>query len=192
MKNVRSLLIAFVAIISLSCVKQPTADFKTDTTVYTAGETIKLTNTSIDASKYKWTMPDGQTSTSTHVNYSTPASLNDGILTFKLEALSKNSKKVDEATKAVSIKASTGQLTVWCSDVNSDSITVILDDVPAGFITKSYPNSTPNCGDDGCFTQTLKIGYHTISAKRGGVSWSGFMNITKNGCSKFQLKPVIL
>jgi hypothetical protein len=182
----------FVIAASVACQKQPTADFSTDTTVYSAGDTIKLKNTSLDAYKYKWTMPDGQTSNATNVNYSTPESLGDGTLTFTLEALSKNGKKTDQATKAVQIKASTGQLTVWSSDTYSDTITVSIDDIQEGYITKTYPTTIPDCGADGCFEMTLKIGYHAISATRGGVKWSGYINITKNKCSKFELKPVSL
>ena len=187
----------FIALLSLilvfySCQKQPVADFTTDKTEYFAGDTIKLTNTSADAYKYKWTMPDNQTSNATNVNYYTPESSNDGSMTFTLEAMSKNSKKKDEATKSVTIKASTGQLTVWSSDTFSDSIAVSIDDMKSVYITKTYPNSVPDCGAEGCINVTLKIGYHTISATRGGVTWSGFISVFRNKCSTFVLGPVPL
>ena len=76
----------YVAILMIgltSCKKQPEADFTTDKASYIAGETIKLTNKTIDGVTYLWTMPDGQTATSKDVNYTTDVNENDGTLIFK-------------------------------------------------------------------------------------------------------------
>jgi len=179
----------FLIAASVSCQKQPTADFTTDASIYSAGDTIKLRNTSIDAYKYKWTMPNGITNTTANIDYYSD-SLNNNPQTFTLEAMSKNGKRTDVATKTVTIKAAKGQLTVWSSVSYSDSITVSIDGIQEGYITKSYPNTTPDCGAVGCFEMTLNIGVHMVYATRGGVKWTGNINVSRNKCSKFALNPV--
>lgn len=63
-----------------------------------------MTNKSTNAKTYKWTLPDGQTTTSEHVDYPIVLTQPDGSLTFKLEAVSKNEKKSDEALKSFSLR----------------------------------------------------------------------------------------
>ena len=133
-------------------------------------------------------MPDGQTSTSTNIDYSLPENMADESLTFKLEARSKNGKKTDEAQKIVSVKAATGQITVWTSNGGVNQISVSIDNSAAGTITQYYVGGSPGCAATGCVTATLKVGSHTISATDGVFSWSGTMTVTRDGCSQFELQ----
>jgi hypothetical protein len=55
MKTIKGLLIVTTIISLTSCQKQPSGDFNTDKSEYIAGDVVKLTNTSVDASSYKWT-----------------------------------------------------------------------------------------------------------------------------------------
>lgn len=88
----------------ISCNKPPVADFSMDRAEYSAGEVVKLTNKSTDAETYKWTLPDGQTSTSKNVNYTINALTMTGGYSVKLEVKSKNGKKTDTATKNYTLK----------------------------------------------------------------------------------------
>jgi len=187
MKLIKTILFGLTVIIFTSCQREPSADFSTDKSTYTAGDVIKLTNSSVDADKYKWTTPDGQTSTARDLNYTTNSSSPASTLTFKLEALSKNGKKSDLATKSVSLKEATGQLTIWTSNCSVNQINVSIDGTAAGTITNCY-TSIPACAATGCVTATLKVGSHSIYATDGNVSWNGTMTVTVNGCSTFQLQ----
>lgn len=92
------------SILTTSCRKEPSADFTLDKSEYNAGETVKCTNSSSDATTYKWTFPDGQTSTSQNVDYTLNSNTPAGNYTIKLEA--KNNKgKTSEAQKSFSVKA---------------------------------------------------------------------------------------
>jgi len=171
-----------------ACQRQPSADFTTDKNSYTAGETVKLTNTSVDASKYKWTMPDGQTSSSENVDYTISENTPDGTLTFTLEAISKNGNKSDEAVKTVSVEAAEGQLMVWTSNSNVNPISVYIDNVNMGTITLYYSGGTPDCGANGCVTATLNVGTYSVYATDGNYTWNGALTVSANQCSTFQLQ----
>ena len=175
-----------VTIIS-SCQKQPSADFTTDKSTYIAGDVVKLTNTSIDGSTFKWTLPDGQTSASKNLDYTLNVNQQDATLSFKLEAISKNGSKTDEATKLIAVKAATGQATIWTSNSNVNPISVYIDNISAGTITSSY-NGTPDCGSLGCVTATLKVGTHAVSASDGNFNWTGTVNVVRDGCSTLVLQ----
>jgi hypothetical protein len=114
--------------------------------------------------------------------------MSDATLTFKLEARSKNGKKTDEAQKIVSVKAATGQLTIWTSNGGVSQISVSIDNSAAGTITQYYVGGSPGCSATGCVTATLKVGSHTISATDGVFSWNGSMNVTRDGCAQFELQ----
>jgi hypothetical protein len=187
MKRKITLMLATFSIILTSCQKQPSADFKTDKTEYVGGDVVKLTNTSIDATKYKWTLPDGQTSASENVDYTLAADQQDATLTFKLEAISNNGKKKDDASKTVSVKAATGQALIWTSNSGVNQISVSIDNIAAGTITASYTGA-PDCGALGCVTANLKVGIHSVSATDGNYTWNTTVTVTKNGCSSLNLQ----
>lgn len=179
---------AAIATVLTSCQPQPSADFSTDKSQYVAGETVHLTNESVDATKYKWTFPDGQTATSENMDYTINENQQDANLTFKLEAISNNGKKTDDATKTVSVTAATGQLMVWTANSNVNFITVNINNVNSGTITSYYTGSAPDCGSNGCVTSTLTVGTYTIDASDGNYTWSGTMSVSANRCSIFQLQ----
>jgi hypothetical protein len=179
-------LIALFSIITLviSCTKQPSADFTTDKTKYVAGEVIRLTNTSQDASKYQWTMPDGQTTTSFNVEYTPNINLSSQTLIFKLKALSRNGEKISYAQRSVSLVAATGQLTLWTN--TNYQISIDIDGVPSGTIT-SYYNSQPPCGSSGCVIKELSVGNHLVTGTNGITNWNFNVTISKDQCSIYQL-----
>ena len=179
--------LAFGLILS-SCNKQPSADFTTDKTEYTAGETVKLSNTSLDAKTYKWTFPDGQTSALENIDYTLSSNTPAGVYSIKLEAISKKGNKKSEASKSITVRAfSVGQLTVWTSNSGVNQITVKVDNVTLGTIT-AYYNANPGCGASNCVTQNLSVGTHTLTATDGTFNWSGTITITANNCLTYQLQ----
>jgi uncharacterized protein (TIGR02145 family) len=105
MKRTLILKIVTIAIVFSSCQRQISADFLSDKSEYVAGDIVKLTNKSTNAKTYKWTLPDGQVTTSEHVDYPILLTQKDGSLTFKLEAISKNEKESDEVLKSFTVKA---------------------------------------------------------------------------------------
>ena len=133
-------------------------------------------------------MPDGQTSTSTDVNYTINESTQDGTMSFKLNAYSRSGKKTDDISKSVIVKAAKGQLMVWTSNANAAGpIAVYIDNVAMGSITM-YFTGAPSCGSNGCVTSTLKVGSHAISATDGTGNWTGTITVNANTCSSFQLQ----
>ncbi|MCC6371268.1 MAG: hypothetical protein IT236_09715 [Bacteroidia bacterium] len=170
-----------------ACNKQPAADFSLDKSEYSAGDIVKCDNKSIDAKTYKWTFPDGQTSASQNVDYTLDANTSPGTYAIKLQAISKKGSKTSDATKLFTVKAATGQLTLWTTNSLVSQITVKVDNVTVGTITAYYA-SNPGCGASGCVTANLGIGTHTISATDGTYSWNGTITIVKDKCSTFQFQ----
>jgi uncharacterized protein (TIGR02145 family) len=128
MKRNVILILATFTIVSSSCQRQISADFLSDKSEYVAGDIVKLTNKSTNAKKYKWTLPDGHTTTSEHVDYPILLTQPDGSLTFKLEAISKNEKKSDEVLKSFIVKAQPKPDTV----VTFDGYTYSIIELPNG------------------------------------------------------------
>ena len=188
MKKTKLLLLALIttATILTSCQKQPTADFSMDKSEYTAGEKVMLTSKSLEAHSYKWTMPDGQTSSSKDVNYTISSSAPDGTLSFKLEVSSKNGKKKDEVQRSVSVKAATGEVVFWQSPSCGCGVTNVTINGQTKQITSDY-TSSPSCGASGVATFSLKAGTYPYTATDGTKTWNGNSTITAKSCLKFQL-----
>lgn len=173
----------------ISCNKQPVSEFDTDKTIYNAGEVVKLTNKSVDARSYKWTMPDGQTSSSSSVDYTLSQNEPDGSLTFKLEAISKKGNKRSESSKIVAVKAATGSAMFWncVTCIGNLPIEVTINGITKN-ITNAY-SSTPGCGTADCANFSLKVGNYSYSATDHVVSnWSGTLTVTKDVCTKIKLQ----
>lgn len=191
MKKVNTILIIAVltALVFSSCQKQPQADFTTDKTTYVAGETVKLTNTSIDADHYKWTMPDGQTSTSADVDYTTNVNSAAGTLNFKLEAFSKNGNKTDEASRSVTLQAATGDVTFYNEYAGTYRIQVTIG--TQSKIINSDNSTSPGCNATGCANFSLTSGTYSYSAVdldwTPAGSWTGTVDVTANGCTTIKL-----
>ncbi len=189
MKKRLSFLLIILLGIFFSCQKQPTAIFTTDKTEYSPGEQIILTNTSIDAKSYKWTISDGQSSVNEHLIYTLSPNASEGIITFTLEALSRTGKKVSYSSKNVTIKKATGNVTFWQITNSGYGVTDVTIEGVSSSITDEYTGVPSSCGASGCAVfNNLSVGDHTFSATDGTYTWNGTVNITKDGCTKFQLK----
>jgi hypothetical protein len=180
-------LIASVAVILQGCQKQPLASFKTDLEEYRVGETVYLTNTSVDAESYAWTFPNGETSTEKSINYIIPQNSNLGVQSIQLKAYSKNKKKVDTKTTFIIVKtAEMGTATFWLygtASATSTTVTVqnISKTIPA------YLTSQPSCQNPNCANFTLSPGTYQYYASGSGIFWNDTFTVTAGGCELIQL-----
>ena len=189
MKKIIKALFTVIAVLSISsCQKTPVASFTTDKSEYVAGETIKLTNTSLDGETYKWTFPDGTTGTIANYDYITNETDPTATLTFKLEAFSKNGKKTNETSKTVNIKAATGNVTFWqMTGSGYGETTVQLSGISSTITTEN--DAAPSCGASGCAVfNSIKVGTYNYTATDGTVEWSGSVKVNKNGCTTIELQ----
>ena len=172
----------------VGCQKQPKADFSTDKSTYISGETIHLTNTTLNGKSFKWTMPDGQILNSESVDYTTSQNNGNTPLLFKLEAFSKNGKKTSEVAKSIPMSPATGNVTFWQITNSGYSITTVSLNGLTSDITSEY-NSSPTCADSGNATfYNLEVGDYSFTATDGTYNWSGTVQITKDGCTSMQLQ----
>ncbi len=95
-------MIALVGIISLSsCMKKPMACFYATPTTISAGQSVSFTSTcSMDAHHYEWEFGDGGASRDANPSHTYNTS---GSYTVKLKTMSKNSKKMDETSKTITV-----------------------------------------------------------------------------------------
>jgi len=179
------LLFIFAATILISCQKEPQANFTTDKQTYTGGETVYLSNTSLDGDHYVWIVSDGQMSTSKNMVYTTNQYSYGESVSFELIAYSKNGKKTDEITKSITVNAANGTAIFWQSSgsyITTVTIGVISQDITANYAT------TPDCGTSGCANFTnISYGDYSFSATDGTYNWNGTITIYPGLCSPMQL-----
>lgn len=180
--------VLLIALVTFGCSKQPTANFTTDKTEYTQGETVICTNLSTDGESFTWTLPSGQISNSKDLNFSTSTSMSPGTYNMTLQAFSKNEKKSAIVNKSFLLNQASGQLTIWTSRPNISPISVKVDGTNYGTNTLYYSNGTPACGASGCITINLPVGRHAIIATSGSNIWSGSADVVLSECTTFQLK----
>ncbi len=181
-KKTHLIALMFVAaIIFAGCNKTPHASFVTDKAVYNAGETVVLTNTSVDSHHYVWTFPDNQISTETNATYVIP-NTSSGLLYFKLEAFSRKGDLTDEIIKTVNVLPKLGSAMFWKSE-HYDDITVTFYG-PTQHISENF-DLAPECGNANCANfYDIPIGTYAYEATDGVFNWTGELEILENACSK--------
>lgn len=84
-----------------SCQKEPMACFDASPTTITAGQSVNFTSAcSMDAHHYEWEFGDGGTSMDANPSHTYSTA---GSYTVKLKTMSKNSKKMDETSKTITV-----------------------------------------------------------------------------------------
>ena len=173
-----------------SCQKYPSASFTTDKQEYSTGETISLTNLSLDGDSYEWTFPNGETSTEKTINYVIPSNLPSGLYPIQLKVYSKNKNKVDEQISYVSInQAKSGAAMFWLYYQSGDTYATVNVQGSTKYIS-SYEFSTPSCDDSNCANfYNLSPGTYNYTATSSSNNWSGSFTIPNNpsGCVKVAL-----
>ena len=184
MRKVYILLTLLGSIVLTNCSQQPVASFKTNKTVYTGGETVYLTNTSIDADSYMWILPNQSPSYSRDAQYFIPNNMY-GNLEFTLIAYSKNKKKESSTSRTVTVNLAKGNAVFWMSS-GKYTVTVSLQNM-TNKITKNY-SSNPGCGADGCANfNGLTPGTYSFYATDNILYWNSNITIYPNSCSPMQL-----
>lgn len=184
MKKLNTTTLALLSCVMLitSCNKAPTADFTIEKSEYVGGDTVKCTNKSNSARTYKWTLPDGQTSSDKDLKFALPANASLGTYTIKLEAKNKKGK-TDEGQKSFSVVES-GELMVYTTGTlvsTSNPMSVKIDGIERGNVTLYYINGSPDCGAPGCVTVKLPVGEHEIIIDN---IWKWTMEVYKDDCVK--------
>ncbi len=95
-------LIALLSLLLASCQKEPTACFNADRITDSVGTDFTFTNCSADADSYEWDFGDGSKTTTAGAVHSWSQV---GTYTVTLTAFSKNGKKKDSASIAVTIES---------------------------------------------------------------------------------------
>ena len=95
------LLSALTVLVFSSCQKQPKADFTMSKTECYVGESVTMTDKSVDAKSYKWSIDNIEKGTGSSVSYYAE---NSGVKVVKLETFSKNGKKSNSNTKTLTVK----------------------------------------------------------------------------------------
>ena len=163
-----------------------------DKTSIRQNETARLSAEG-DFDHLEWTLPDGQTRTSTSVNFS---SLTTGEFDVYVKGFSRKEKFSDEASVRIVVTESVappppadGQVMVWTADPDLMGVQIYFDGVYAGMLTGYYPGgigSNP-CGSAYCVTQTLSSGEHVLTASIGSYSNNFPVTVTSKQCLKFNL-----
>lgn len=169
--------------------KVPVADFNLSKSEYVSGETIELTNNSVDAETIRWTLPDGSTSRANSVSYPTKES---GVLqtfVFKLEAISKSGTKSDYIVKNLTTKVTTGKLVIaqnyFFSEFLEGELTVAGENKGKVKINRANSIDDVNCDDQKFLNYISPIGPSIVTFKSnsGGILTFN-INISKSGCNK--------
>jgi len=98
-------IISVIAIVALlgfsSCQKKPMACFDASPTTISAGQSVSFTSAcSMDAHHYEWEFGDRGTSMDANPTHTYNTA---GSYTVKLKTMSKNSKKMDETSKTITV-----------------------------------------------------------------------------------------
>ncbi|HOE05097.1 MAG TPA: hypothetical protein PLZ52_07760 [Bacteroidales bacterium] len=183
-KILQAALLILTVLFFVSCQKQPTASFSLDKSVYNAGETVVITNSSTDAHHYEWNLPGNSTSTEENPVYVIPETA-AGILTFKLTAFSRNNELSSESLKSINVIPKTGNAVFWQSE-GYDNITVTINSVTENILDKI--TTAPDCGHSDCANFAgLVVGTHNYTANDGVYFWQGQIEIVENQCTVVKL-----
>jgi hypothetical protein len=167
--------------------KLPSADFTFDKAQYNAGETINLTNTSSDATSFRWTLPNGTTSKSKDLSYPTSIYMGDALLQFKLEAFSKSGFKSDYTVQQIYIVATKGKLVLYRFSnwqYNPANYTLMIDGNNYGLVNIPYSTIVPTCNQEGYTTVELNVGNHVVTVTEGSFNtWNKTIEIKPSECN---------
>lgn len=99
--NIKIVAMLITGVMAFSaCQKQPKACFEAPSTA-TVGQTVSFNaSCSMDAHHYEWSFGDGGTSMSANPTHTYNTA---GTYTVKLMTMSKNSKKMDESSKTITV-----------------------------------------------------------------------------------------
>lgn len=190
MKKILS--ISLLVLILSSCIKKPEAQFRFNQDGYIQGDVVKLTNTSKNAVKYKWVLPDGSIVTDKDAEYIIPINCNGVNTSVKLTVFSKNNLYSDTYEDSFMASQQVGHVTFWKStSCGCGNITVSFS-IPCYPYTQSallYTDftSAPPPFTSGANTFVEYGGTYNYTATDGVKTWNGNFTITTNSELYIQL-----
>ena len=135
-----------------ACQRQPTANFTTDKTEYTAGDVVHLKDASVHAYNWKWTTPDGKTYTTQNLDFPLDSDDLGGEKLFKLEVFSKRGKKTATETKTIKVNQYILPSDYFAIDNNSfKPITKMSYKENNSWVIYAEYNATNNSGGAGVY-----------------------------------------
>ncbi len=169
--------------------KVPVADFSSNKPDYNLGETIELTNASVDAETIRWTLPDGTTSKANTVSYPTSESNVVKSLDFKLEATSKSGIKTDYIVKKIYVKPPIGKLLIsqtnWPNGIAGE-LTIGSEFKGEVNLKSAIGSDVLNCENQNYLIFDVPIGITTVifTDKINGFPHTRTIYISKVNCNK--------
>lgn len=171
------LFLAGVCAILFSCDKKPTAEFTLDSTEYSAGDIIGISDKSKHAYGYLWSLKKvnsfGYSSRAENKTSALPVGMltEDGNYDVILTTYSKKKDKTANSSKPVLIKTIRGQLIIWSP--SGQSFSAQADNQPIGM------------SEDGQLSVNLPVGIRYISLSTGQTKT---FNITENCSIEWQVQ----
>src|SRR5690606_14633352 len=108
MKSKLAPIVVLLLVVASSCNKQPLACFTADKTTVDISETVTFESCTEDADEVTWNFGDGTTAEGTTVTHAWTV---PGTYVVHIRALSKNKKKTDRYSIAVTVRGHTRYLT---------------------------------------------------------------------------------
>ncbi len=174
------LLLFFTLFFFSSCNKKPEADFKMDTSTYSAGDQLKITNLSINATSQTWDIKNSLgsvalTNEEKNPNLIIPILSADDTYRVDLTVYNKRKRHSSTLTKTFEVKTIRGSISVKYYDYYSwvDKFDVYVDDQFVGSATSGEYTS-----------DQLPIGLRLITVKApNSMVQSKTVNITAGNLS---------
>jgi len=185
-------LITFLCLIFIvqACKKEPNAGICVSNNSPFILDTVELTSCSKNTYNHIWILPDGSTSASQTLKFT---SAKEGSFNIKLIAYTKNKKYSNTTSVNLNFSEPTGSKMFWTNKA-SDPISVIIYEIDGitvvanGTITSFFPTDKPECNTAGCYTVTLKSEkYYHYYASNSSYHWSNNFYIERNLCNKLEL-----
>ncbi len=108
MKNKIFLFVLPLIFFAASCTKQPAACFSANKTTADIGETVTFSNCATDASSYQWDFGDGSKAEGESASHTYTKA---GVYIVQLKTLSKDKKKLDKYSVAITVNGNNRYLT---------------------------------------------------------------------------------
>ncbi|ADB36736.1 hypothetical protein [Spirosoma linguale] len=186
--------ISFVilCIITVACHKdvqpRPTADFTYS--VYSSSNVEKVfqfTNTSKNADRYQWLTPTGLASSDKDIKVRVTENAR-----INVSLTAKNDVGEDTKTESIDVAglATTGNFIFFTSVPDKGDISIYVNSILQGKITKYYSSGSPSCGEQGSVTVTLPPATYPYTAKSEGLfpyNWSGTFTVVRGSCNSIRL-----
>ena len=161
----------FFLLTGTSCQKKPAASFSTDKEVYTVRESVRMTNSSDNASYYTWIVkgPGGEEIRGSKESFSFELS-QAGTYEITLCVYSKNGKEVSKFSKTIESRTAVSSYVFYTNSLDNTlkNVSIYIDNQYVGMLnTNCY--STPSCGTPNTLAVEIPDGLHDLRFTFGPI-----------------------